>query len=59
MNFGSQSGFTVGDFGGAPAGMQFDLTPTTLLLEPVPEPSAAALFGFGAFALSIFRRRRV
>jgi hypothetical protein len=59
MNFASQSGFSASDFGGAPAGMQFDLTPTSLLLDPVPEPSTAALFGLGAATLFIFRRRKV
>jgi autotransporter-associated beta strand protein len=59
MNFASQSGFSASDFGGAPSGMQFDLTPTSLLLDPVPEPSTAALFGLGATALFFFRHRKV
>lgn len=58
MNFGSQSGFSASDFTGAPSGMQFDLTPTSLLLESVPEPSTMALFGLGATALFFFRRRK-
>lgn len=59
VNFGSQSGFSASDFGNAPAGMQFDLTSTSLLLEPIPEPTTTALFGLGATAFFLFRRRKV
>jgi len=58
MTFASNSGFIASDFGGAPAGMQFDLsTGTSLLLVPIPEPATWAMMlgGLGIFAA--FRRR--
>ena len=62
ITFGSDSGFSASDFGGAPTGMQFDLTPTSLLLDPVPvpEPSMAALLAIGGLiAARQIRRRKV
>jgi hypothetical protein len=60
ITFGSDSGFSAIDFGGAPTGMEFDLTPTSLLLDPVPEPSTAALLAIGGLlAVRQIRRRKV
>lgn len=60
ITFGSDSGFSASDFGGAPTGMQFDLTPTSLLLDPVPvpEPSMAALLAIGGLIAARQIRRR-
>lgn len=55
INFGSQSGFSLGDFSGAPSGMQFDLTPSSLMLTPIPEPSAIALAALGGLLLLNWR----
>jgi hypothetical protein len=55
MTFGSNSGFSASNFGGAPAGMQFQLTDTSLLLVPEPAAWAMMLGGLGIFAA--FRRR--
>jgi autotransporter-associated beta strand protein len=62
ITFGSDSGFSASDFGGAPTGMEFDLTSTSLLLDPipVPEPSMAALLAIGGLmAVRQVRRRKV
>lgn len=62
MTFGSDSGFSASDFSGAPTGMEFDLTSTSLLLDPipVPEPSMAALLAIGGLmAVRQIRRRKV
>jgi hypothetical protein len=58
MTFTSALGFSASDFGGAPTGMEFDLTPTSLVLQAIPEPSAWSLIlgGLGMFAA--FRRRK-
>jgi len=58
MTFTSDSGFSDSDFSGAPTGMQFDLTGTSLLLEPVPEPATLALLGLGGVAAAWQIRRR-
>lgn len=59
INFASSSGFSASDFGGAPDGMEFDLTPTSLQLAPIiPEPSVCALMLGAVGALAAFRRRR-
>jgi|ERR1017187_785149 autotransporter-associated beta strand protein len=60
ITFGSDSGFSASDFGGAPTGMQFDLTPTSLLLDPVPvpEPSMAAVLAIGGLIAARQIRRR-
>jgi len=58
MTFTSETGFSASDFGGAPTGMQFDLTPTSLLLDPVPEPATFALLGLGGVAVAWQIRRR-
>jgi hypothetical protein len=58
MTFASQSGFSASDFGGAPAGMQFDLgTGTSLLLEPIPEPATWIMMFGGLGIFAAFRRR--
>jgi hypothetical protein len=62
ITFGSDSGFSASDFSGAPTGMEFDLTSTSLLLDPipVPEPSMAALLAIGGLmAVRQVRRRKV
>jgi hypothetical protein len=35
----------------------YDVTFNSLVISPIPEPTAAALFGFGAAAFLVFRRR--
>jgi PEP-CTERM motif len=57
INFASQSGFSASDFGGAPAGMQFEVTDTSLLLETVPEPATWAMLLGGLGIIAAFRRR--
>jgi hypothetical protein len=57
ITFASVSGFSASDFGGAPTGMQFDLTATSLLLEPVPEPATWAMLLGGLGIFTRFRRR--
>jgi autotransporter-associated beta strand protein len=62
ITFSSDSGFSASDFSGAPTGMQFDFTSTSLLLDPapVPEPSMAALVAIGGLiAAWQIRRRKV
>lgn len=59
LSFGSQSGFSAIDFGGAPTGMEFYLTPTSLILQAIPEPSAWAMMLVGLGASAAFRRRKV
>lgn len=58
ITFSNDSGFSASDFTGAPTGMEFDLTPTSLLLEPAPEPATFALLGLGGLMAGWQIRRR-
>jgi len=59
LTFANESGFSASDFGGAPTGMEFNLTPTSLILQTIPEPSTGVILLGGLGAIAAARRRKV